>query len=226
MKIVVVEGNAVGGLPKRDLWEGSRRASWGRQVSDWWQRSAAFLTTACSDEMVPPLLHNIHWLFLSSLVLCSEQDLTTSAALAFCGSFLGKSTSRANGYYGLSSRAFFFGPLPSRVNTRLPTAACTAPWLLPGSPWWPEDEWAGRAIKERMGTGTARAPFLRALKGFQWISGIERKFFVIISLLFLVGSVNFSRRQWPELYGNQMTCYLRKMKHNWFRTSIHLLSVV
>lgn len=224
MKIVVIEGKCYGRFAKEGSVRGIQEGFLGEAGLI---LMAAFLTTDCSDEMVPPLLHNFHWLFLSTLVLCSEQDLTTSAALAFCGLFLGKSISRANGYYGMSSQAFFsFGPLPSRMNTHLPTAACTAPWLLLGSPWSPEDEWEGRAIKDRMGTGTARAPFLRALKGFQWISGVERKFFVIISLLFLVGSVNFSRRQWPELYGNQMTCYLRKMKYNWFRTSIHLLSVV
>lgn len=34
-------------------------------------------------------------------------------------------------------------------------------------------------------------PLLRALKGLQQISGGERKFFLIVSSLFLVGSVNF-----------------------------------
>lgn len=69
-------------------------------------------------------------------------------------------------------------------------------------------------------------PLLRAGTGFQQISGVERKFFLIISSLSLVGSVNFSRRQWPELYGNQMIGYLREIKDNWFGISIRLLSAV
>lgn len=75
----------------------------------------------------------------------------------------------------------------------------------------PED---GGNARGRQTEKEARAPQLGALKGFQRISGVERKFFLIISSLFLVGSVNFSRRLWPELYGNQMILYMREIKDN------------
>ena len=75
----------------------------------------------------PPRPPNFHWLFPLPLVLWSEQDLT-SATLAFCGLFPGKSISSANGCYGMSSQAFFsFGPLPSRMKTHGHTVPSTTP---------------------------------------------------------------------------------------------------
>lgn len=103
-----------------------------------------FLPTSPEMKWCPPLLHNFHWLFLRPSVLWSEQDLTTSATLAFCGFFLGKSISSANGCYGMSSQAFFsFGPLPSRMNPHLQTSS--------GSQQLPQDERKGRGNQRESG---------------------------------------------------------------------------
>jgi hypothetical protein len=61
---------------------------------------------ASGIKMVP---HNFHWLFLSALILWSEQYLKARATLAFCGLFLGEPIFNANVYYGISSQAFFPG---------------------------------------------------------------------------------------------------------------------
>lgn len=127
MKITVAGGKCNGRFAKGvicEMWRylgglpGGGRSPVGANVQQ-------FLPTFTSPEMkcCPPRLHNFHWLFLPLSVLWSEQHLTTSATLAFCGFFLGKSTSSANGCYGMSSQAFFsFGPLPSRMKPHLQTA--------------------------------------------------------------------------------------------------------
>ena len=190
--MISMEGKRRGGLAKGEICE-MWRDSGGLPVGGkphWCPCSAALSHCLPGWNNAPPLLHAFHWLFLPPLVLWSKQDLTITAILAFCGLFLGKSLSKVIGCYGMSSQAFFSsGPLPSGFNLQI--APCTTPRLLLVSQQLPEDEWKGRAIRERIRTWAALVPLLRTLKGLQQISGVERKFFVIISSPFLLGSMNF-----------------------------------
>lgn len=196
MKIISPEDEFCGSLAKGggrgNLWDVERVQEGFLGEASLTDASAwLLLATLPGKKWCPALLHAFHWLFLPPLVLWSKQDLTT-ATLAFCGLFLGKSLTRAIGYYRMSSQAFFsFGSLPSRSNTHLQTAPCGALWLCLGRQYLPGDGWKGRGIGLIIRTWAARVPLLRALKGLQQISGGERKFFLIVSSHFLVGSVNF-----------------------------------
>lgn len=196
--------------------EGSGRASWGRQVSRRCRGLAA----------LNHRLRNFRCLFPAPWGLWSERDLTASATLAFWGRFLGQSVSSATGWvpWGVFPGFPLLWASPSRMNGHLPPAPGTAPCSSAGG--------RGRSVHGKARQPDSRdlrcshAPRLGALKGFRRISGVERKFFLIVSSLFLAGSVHFSRRQWPGLDGNQTIRYLREIKCNRFRISIHLLSVV
>lgn len=121
----------------------------------------------------------------------------------------------------MSSQAFFFfEPLPSGLNTPLPTAPCTTP-----SPSAVARGWMKMLGNQRENQNPAcSGSMARAWKGLQQISGIE-KTLCNHFLPFACWLHEFSKRLWPELYGNQMIWYMRGIKDNWFRVSIHLFPV-
>lgn len=196
--------------------EASGRAPWGRRppVEAGAQRGCP-MTAAM--KWSPALLQNFHWLFPPPQALWSGRGLTTRVTWAPVVSPQAHPSPEQMGVTGVLPGSLSAGPLPSRGTLTCPRRpAPRPPRLLRGCQQLPEDEWkAGRSEAEPgPGPPGMPGPMAQALKGFQRISGVERKFFLIISSFFLVGSVNFSRRQGPELYGNQMICYSRERKDN------------
>lgn len=142
----------MGGLPRRgvcEMWRYLGRLPGGGS-SPVGAHVQQLLLTSPERKWCPPLLHDFHWLFLLPSVLWSEQDLT-SAASAFCGFFLGKSISSANGCMGclprLSSPLDLCHPEWTLTCRQFPHLTVTSL----GSQQLPQDECQGRGNQRESG---------------------------------------------------------------------------